>query len=148
MDPLLNPRDAAIEAELVKTHLRQTDKGTYITFVFHPNDDNTSLINAHVGARFVCAFVEVAESGEPADVPARAENNAALASAHLLVREPAFREWMHKNDMASGASEQEATEGLYRRLGITSRAELSKNESAKAEWLRMRAEFIAHKNYR
>jgi hypothetical protein len=141
------PSDAAIQIEMVKTHLRQSKEGVAVTFVLHPHDNNQPIVSAPVGTRYTCFFVETNDHGEPSVAHGGAASKS-VGSAHLLCREQDFQQWLYENGLATEASEEGARQAIYKKLGITSRSEIGQSVAVRANWLRLRAEFMADRNYR
>lgn len=136
-------RDSAIQVEVVKVAMTQDKSGYYLKLALHPSDEIAPLINAHVGARFIAAFVEVDEHQQPVVK----KKSPQVMQAGMLVQQPAFREWMYTNNYSSNTDEESVLAGLYKILGITSRAQLADNEDARNKWDRIYREFIGSRQF-
>lgn len=136
-------RDNAIQVEVVKVAMTQDKSGYYLKLALHPSDEIAPLVNAHVGARFIAAFVEVDEHQQPVVK----KKSPQVMQAGMLVQQQPFRDWMHANNYASGADEDSCIAGLYKLLGITSRAQLADNEDARNKWDRIYREFIGSRQF-
>ena len=137
-------RENAIQVEVVKVAMTQDKSGYYLKLALHPSDDIAPLVNAHVGARFVAAFVEVDEHQQPV---AKKKTAPQVMQAGMLVQQQPFRDWMHANNYSSGTDEDSVLAGLYKILGITSRAQLADNEEARNKWDRIYREFVGSRSF-
>jgi hypothetical protein len=136
-------RDSAIQVEVVKVAMTQDKSGYYLRLALHPSDEIAPLVNAHVGARFIAAFVEVDEHQQPVVK----KKSPQVMQAGMLVQQQPFRDWMHERNYASGVDEDSCIAGLYKLLGITSRAQLADNEDARNKWDRIYREFIGSRQF-
>lgn len=137
-----NPRDAAIQVEVVKVSMSQSKEGYFLRLVLHPSDKIAALVNSPVGTRYVCAFVEVDDRQEPVAQLRARETNSAVAQSNLLCREPQFQEWLVGVGLASVVGEGEAAEAVRRYCGIESRSALASNEQALRLWKKLRTDFM------
>jgi len=139
-------RDNAIQVEVVKVAMTQDKSGYYLKLALHPSDDIAPLVNAHVGARFVAAFVEVDDSNQPVH---KKKTNTQVMQAGMLTQQPDFREWFHASGYSSGTDEDSVLKGLYKMLGITSRSQLADpdKQSARDVWDRVYRAFIGTRGF-
>lgn len=139
-------RDNAIQVEVVKVAMTQDKSGYFLRLALHPSDDIAPLVNAPVGARFIAAFVEVDEHQAPV---VRKKQNTQVMQAGMLVDQPEFREWFHDQGYSAGVDEESTLTGLYKTLGITSRAQLADpdKESARNSWNNIYRAFVGSRNF-
>lgn len=139
-------RESAVQVEVVKVAMTQDKTGYYLRLALHPSDDIAPLVNAPVGARFIAAFVEVDEHQQPV---VRKKTCPQVTQAGMLVGQQAFRDWMHTNNYSSGADEQSVLQGLYRILGVTSRAQLADpdKQDARSKWDNLYKNFIGSMDF-
>lgn len=134
-------RESAIQVEVVKVAMTQDKSGYYLRLALHPSDDIAPLVNAPVGARFIAAFVEVDEHQQPV---VRKKHCPQLTQAGMLVGQQTFRDWMQSNNYSSGTDEQSVLDGLYKILGVTSRAQLADpdRQDARDKWDSLYKSFV------
>lgn len=139
-------RDNAIQVEVVKVAMTQDKTGYYLKLALHPSDDIAPLVNAHVGARFIAAFVEVDEHQQPV---VKKKPNTQVMQAGMLVQQQPFRDWMHANNYSSGPDEESVLAGLYKVLGVTSRAQLADpdKQAARDKWDRIYKAFVGTRGF-
>lgn len=139
-------RESAIQVEVVKVAMTQDKTGYYLKLALHPSDDIAPLVNAHVGARFIAAFVEVDEHQQPV---VKKKPNTQVMQAGMLVQQQPFRDWMHANNYSSGPDEESVLAGLYKVLGITSRAQLADpdKQAARDKWDRIYKAFVGTRGF-
>lgn len=132
-------RDNAISVECVKVGIQQSKDGYFIRLALHPSDNIGPLVTSPVGARYICAFVEVNDHNEPvrrggfkAANTGPSEYDRYVTQTGMLCKEEGFQEWMVNNGYAADASEEGAKQGLYKILRITSRTELRTPERGDA----------------
>ena len=141
-------RDNAIQVEVVKVAMTQDKSGYYLKLALHPSDDIAPLVNAHVGARFVAAFVEVDEHQQPVQKK-QSKANTQVMQAGMLVQQPDFREWFHSSGYSSGTDEDSVLQGMYKLLDITSRAQLADPDKqvARDTWDRVYRAFVGTRGF-
>lgn len=137
----MTPRDAAINFEAIKVKLSQGKEGILVTFAIHPDEVPDVLVRAFVGSRWLCALVRLGDDDMPAPTPAQVEGHRAVQSAAMLCRTPAFQAFLVERGMAADATEEAATEGLRRYLGVTSRSALKTDPAARELFGALKARF-------
>ena len=139
-------RESAIQVEVVKVAMTQDKTGYYLKLALHPSDEIAPLVNAHVGARFIAAFVEVDEHQQPV---VKKKTTPQVMQAGMLVQQQPFREWMHANNYSSGTDEDSVLAGLYKLLGVTSRAQLADpdKQASRDTWDRIYKSFVGSRGF-
>lgn len=150
----MNIRDAAINCEVRKIAYRQTKDGVVVSFVLHPNDVPPSLANAHLGTRYMLAFVEIGDDEQPKGGAAdgRPVNNETPRQetktggarkwgelpypqqAALACNDPVFRAYLNEAFGYQATSTDEAAEAIRDLCGVGSRAALQPGTHAGAKW--------------
>lgn len=138
-------RDHTIQAEVVKTSLRQTKDGVYITFVLHPSDNSDRLVAAHVGQRYIMALAELDDRDELVKDPLVEAGEKAVTSAVMLCKEPEFQVFVGYTVGRVILDEDTCKGALCTYLGIGSRSELKENMTARESFHALRGEFLDHK---
>lgn len=137
-----NIRDHTIQVEVVKTNLRQTKDGTYITFVLNPNDNVDRLTSAHVGQRYMMVLAEIDDNEEVVPDEEGVRKRKAIASAGLLCRQQAFQGFLAYETGRIILEEQVCEDVLREYLGVKSRSELNTKPEALNKFLDLRARFL------
>jgi hypothetical protein len=137
----VTPRDAAVNFEGIKVKLSQGRDGMLVTFAIHPDEIPPELVRAFVGSRWMCALVRLGDDDMPAPTQGQVDGTRAVQSAAMLCRTPAFQQFLVDRGVAPEATEDAATEGLRRYLGISSRADLKGDAAARELFATLKARF-------
>lgn len=141
-----NPSDKALHFEARKIAMRHTKDGLVISFVVHPNEMPTPVVQALLGTRYMVALAEIGDDDQPqyaTGVDPKTSGQRAVASANMLCREPKFQHWLMQRGYALDATEEGAIDALYVYLGISSRSQLMTNEEARRRYWELADEFKA-----
>jgi hypothetical protein len=123
--------DASVSFEAIKVKLNQGKDGILITLAVHPDEAPEPLIRAFVGSRWGVAMVRIGDDDLPATTPAQVDAARAVTSAAMLCRTPAFRTYLHERGISADITEDAASDGLRRYLGITTRSALKTDAAAR-----------------
>jgi hypothetical protein len=132
---------ASVSFEAVKVKLTQGKDGILITLAIHPDEVPEVLVRAFVGSRWGVAMVRLGDDDLPAATSGQVEAGRAVQSAAMLCRTPAFRTFLRERGIAADVTEDAATEGLRRYLGITSRSQLKTDTAARELFAGLRERF-------
>jgi hypothetical protein len=137
---------ASVSFEAVKVKLTQGKDGMLVTLAIHPDEVPDVLVRAFVGSRWGVAMVRIGDNDLPAATPDQVEASRTVQSAAMLCRTPSFRTWLRDRGIAADITEDAATEGLRRYLGIASRSQLKTDAAARELFhgLRERFERASH----
>jgi hypothetical protein len=123
-----------IEFEAVKTSLRQDAKGFALNLIIHPDEIPDLLVRDFVGARYMVVMVRLNGDEKPHE-----PNH--VSRAAVLCKDKKFQEFLYLNNLTFEQS-LTATEQAVRDIcGISSRAELNTNVSAKESFLQLVNQF-------
>lgn len=135
----METEDYVLNFEAVKTSFRQTKDGYHLTLVLHPSDVPQELFASWVGTRYQCSIVELSDENEPVMREEAKEVDAVVQQAGMLCRSARFQTWIldrfsdENLSLNDCSDDEEAAARLVCHLcGISSRAELKKNSSARA----------------
>jgi len=140
---MVDPRDAAIAFEAVKTSLTQTKDGMVLRLAIHPEDMPRQLMTDWVGSRYQIAMVKLDDNDEPELNPETERAKRAVQSAGMLCRNEAFQKFMVDSGYAERADEQSAADGIRSIIGIKSRKDFMVMPDAVKAFDEMKAEFEA-----
>lgn len=137
----MTPREAAVHFEGVKVKLTQDKNGFLLTLAIHPDEVPDPLVRAFVGSRWMCALVRLDDNDDPLPSAAQLEGVRVVQSAAMLCRTPAFQAFLVERGIAEVATEDGATDGLRRYLGVASRADLKSDAGARELFAGLRDRF-------
>lgn len=133
-----------LQFEAIKVALKQDKSGYVLTLNIHPDEVPDQLLRDFVGARYQVVMVRLNGNDEPLDRQEEFEGTRAISVSGMLCRDPLFWKFVSEQSLA-GANEEEATEWLRQEVGISSRAELKSNASARIRLAQIHKEFITWK---
>lgn len=125
--------------EAVKLSLRQNKNGVVVSFLIHPNELPTELLEDWVGSRYMIALVRLEDDGTPTE----RKRGKLVTSAGALCRHPKFQDWLYQNGVVFEKSEESAAVFVRDYCGVASRSELEGNQQAAEKFMRLRDEFSA-----
>lgn len=121
--------EMALQFEARKVALKQDRTGYVLTLCLHPDEIPEELLRDFVGSRYAVAMVRIQDDETPTQYHNRVQK------AAMLSKNGAFQDWV------GVADEESAAEAICARCGIDSRAELSGNKQAQAEFDEMVREY-------
>jgi len=133
-----------LQFEAIKVALKQDKSGYVLTLNIHPDEVPDQLLRDFVGARYQVVMVRLNGNDEPLDRQEEFEGTRAISVSGMLCRDPLFWKFVSEQSLAD-ANEEEATEWLRQEVGISSRAELKSNASARIRLAQIHKEFITWK---
>ena len=135
---MVNPRDHAIQVEMVKTGSTQNKDGTYVRFALNLVDSGAAeLMASHVGTRYMCVLVQLNDQDEPTSN----RDTTLLPQSHMLPRESAFQAFLIERGYTENWGEDAAVQAVYKFCRIGSRAELTTNKEAAERWKQLKRDF-------
>lgn len=147
--------------EAKKHAYRQTQDGIVVSFVVHPNDVSAVLAVSPLGTRYMVAFAEIGEDGNPTGMASTGQKPETIRTGDALVAdktEPANKErkpfntlrpsaqagircgdddfkWFLMDAFPVTAAKHKEVPNMVRAIcAVTSRAELDSNEIAGMRW--------------
>jgi len=135
---------AALTFEGVKVSMIQNKDGYMLKLAIHPNEVPDELLRSYVGSRYSVVMVELNTDDTPKAPEKRRAAHRAVASAHLLCREPKFWDYLYDAGLSKGelvVDEEEARAMLCDYLKILSRRELATDQRAIDLFDGMKGEF-------
>lgn len=120
--------------EAVMLGATKDKNGFVLKLAIHPNDVPVELVADPVGSRYMCGMAKLDDHDEIVARPSLEEGRKAVQSAGMLCRLDEFQTYLLLEEIANEASEEGAKEGLCIHLGISSRAELKENASARRKF--------------
>lgn len=133
-----------LQFEAIKVALKQDKSGYVLTLNIHPDEVPDQLLRDFVGARYQVVMVRLNGNDEPLDRQEEFEGTRAISVSGMLCRDPLFWQFVGEQSLAD-PNEEEATEWLRQEVGISSRAELKSNASARIRLAQIHKEFITWK---
>ena len=136
-----NPSSKAIHFEGAKLYLKQDGRGFVLSILVHPNEVPIDLMMAAINTRYTIAMVEMADDGSVVAPRHKTEGERVVTSAVMLCNNPRFCEWLFKTGRTTDETQDKAEEYLKKYCGITSRAQLKENNTARELFKDLRSAF-------
>jgi len=130
--------------EAVKVGMKQDNSGYILTLRIHPDDVPDELMRDFVGSRYMAVMVRLNDEDRPMNREAELAKDMVRISG-MLCRDQKFWEFLSEAGGIIEKSEKEATEWLKDYLGIESRSDISKSQTATEKMLGIKQEFTAWK---
>jgi hypothetical protein len=120
--------------EAVMLGATKDKNGFVLKLAIHPNDVPVDLVADPVGSRYMVGMAKLNDFNE-IEVPSTLkEGQQAVQSAGMLCRLDEFQTYLLLEELSNEKSEEGAKEGLCIHLGISSRAELKENITARKKF--------------
>jgi hypothetical protein len=116
--------------EAVMLGATKDKNGFVLKLAIHPNDVPVDLVADPVGSRYMIGMAKLNDFNE-IEVPSTLK---AVQSAGMLCRLDEFQTYLLLEELSNEKSEEGAKEGLCIHLGISSRAELKENITARKKF--------------
>ena len=134
-------RDNSYAFEAVMLGATKDKNGFVLKLAIHPNDVPIELVADHVGSRYMVGMGKLHDMEEIVEQPTLQEGRKAVQSAGMLCRLDEFQTYLLLEEITNEASEEGTKEGLCIHLGISSRAELKENASARRKFNKLIEKF-------
>jgi len=134
--------ESAYRFEALLTSIEpNADKTAKITLVVAPDDVTDILLDMKIGGIFMVAAVQMSDDGSVQKPYLMEMGERAHRSAAALCRNERFQQWLVKEKLSSGQSEDEAAKAVRKFCGVKSRSELKTNQKAIMKFEQIRSDF-------